>query len=265
MVRSLLKLIVSLFTPLLKALKYLFKFIYRQMVGGRVIVKRGEVYYIPIWVPIAVAIALVIPVIWDDVAYIAKRVYDKVATTIVQLTYQPGDGEIAEFFEPSVQYWANDISKWSDLYDVDTQLMATVMQIESCGHPTVVSSAGARGLFQVMPFHFATGENMVDPDTNAKRGGNFLNYCYTASGGDIGLTLACYNGGPSVINRPLNRWPSETQRYYRWGVGIYSDAIVNRPESETLNQWMNAGGSGLCVSAMNELRNYSSLAVAEAP
>jgi len=228
------------------------------MFGGRVIVKRGDVYYIPIWIPLAVIMMLAVPVVWGDVVSIVNRVHNRVTTTITHLLYQPpADGEIASFFAPAVQHWASDIDRWSDTYDVDTQLMATIMQIESCGHPTVVSSAGARGLFQVMPFHFATGEDMVDPETNAKRGGTYLNYCYNASGGDIGLTLACYNGGPSVINRPLNTWASETQRYYRWGVGIYSDAIVNRPESDTLNQWMDAGGSRLCASALNELQAYS--------
>lgn len=235
----------------------------RQIMGGRVIVKRGDVYYIPMWVPIALVIALFIPTIWDDVADIAHRVYNRLSSVVVQLSYPayPTDGEIAPFFAPSVQHWSGKINEWSDLYDVDTQLMATVMQIESCGHPTVVSSAGARGLFQVMPFHFENDENMVDPNTNAKRGGLFLNYCYNAAGGDIGLTLACYNGGSSVINRPMSTWANETKRYYQWGVGIYSDAIVNLSESDTLNRWMDAGGSHLCTNALNELRHFSSRVV----
>lgn len=231
-----------------------------QVLGGRVIVKRGDVYYIPMWVPIAFVIALCTPTIWSGVADVAQRVYTRLSSAVYHLSYPAyaNNGEIASFFAPSVQHWSTKIDEWSTLYDVDTQLMATVMQIESCGHPSVISSAGARGLFQVMPFHFEDHENMIDPDTNAKRGGLFLNYCYNASGGDVGLTLACYNGGPSVINRPISTWASETQRYYRWGVGIYSDAIVNLSESDTLNQWMNAGGSRLCTSALSELGNYSS-------
>ncbi|GEM_PF-795957 len=241
----------------------LLNFVRKQIFGGGLLVKRGDVYYMPVWLPIVIAIMLAVPVVWDDVASVAKRVIDRVTLTLVQLAPRPGNGEIAEFFAPSVQHWSDDIVTWSQTYEVDTQLMATVMQIESCGHPTVVSSAGARGLFQVMPFHFEDGEDMVDPNTNAMRGGLFLNYCYTAAGGDIGLTLGCYNGGPSVINRPLSTWPNETQRYYRWGVGIYSDAIVNRTQSDTLNQWMEAGGSRLCTSAMSQLLTYSPF-VAEA-
>ncbi len=238
-------------------LKYCFKLIRSQILGSRVLIKQGTAYYVPAWVLVVLGIGLVFPFIWDDIAGVAKRVVDKVSLAIVQLSPPTGNGEIAPFFAPSVQHWSDDISEWSVLYDVDRQLMATVMQIESCGHPTVVSSAGARGLFQVMPFHFEAGEDMVEPNTNAKRGGLFLNYCYNASDGDIGLTLGCYNGGPSVINRPLSTWANETQRYYRWGVGIYSDAIMNRNESDTLNQWLNSGGSRLCASAMNEIRTYS--------
>ena len=129
------------------------------------------------------------------------------------------------------------------------------MQIESCGHPTVISNAGAQGLFQVMPFHFSSGEDMLDPETNAKRGSAFLNHCYQAADGVIGLALACYNGGPSVINLERERWSWETQKYYRWGVGIYSDAIAGNALSETLDRWMEAGGERLCVSALKELES----------
>ena len=94
---------------------------------------------------------------------------------------------------------------------------------------------------------------MLDPATNAKRGASFLKYCAEASDGVVGLTLACYNGGPSVINRARERWSNETQKYYRWGVGIYSDAVAGAAQSETFNQWLAAGGERLCASALREL------------
>jgi soluble lytic murein transglycosylase-like protein len=119
------------------------------------------------------------------------------------------------------------------------------MQIESCGHPTVVSHAGAQGLFQVMPFHFSATEVMLDPDTNAQRSANFINECMTYANGDIGLVLGCYNGGPSVTRRPFNTWAHETQRYYVWGLSIYYDAVDFESESRTLTDWLNAGGGSL--------------------
>lgn len=220
----------------------------KQIGGGRALLKRGAVYYVPLWLPIAVGLLL-------GLAAVAGRVAERVSWP----ADRPAAGEFADFFAPSVHYWSGKIGEWAAAHEVDPHLLATVMQIESCGHPKAVSSAGARGLFQVMPFHFDDNEDMLDPDTNARRGGAFLNYCYQAADGVIGLTLACYNGGPATISRPMHSWPAETQRYHRWGVGIYSDAIADRAESDIFNQWLGAGGSRLCASADNELRRHPPL------
>jgi soluble lytic murein transglycosylase-like protein len=157
-------------------------------------------------------------------------------------------GIIASTFTPEVQRWSGKIAAWSDEYGLEPNLMATVMQIESCGHPTVSSPSGAQGLFQVMPFHFASNETMTDPETNAMRGAGVMQECLRRSGGSIRDALACYNGGPSQIGKPTDQWPSETQRYVVWGLGIYTDAQSNA-DSATLDAWLNAGGSGLCNAA----------------
>jgi len=156
---------------------------------------------------------------------------------------------IAPLFSSPVQYWGEDIERWSAEYSIDPNLLATIMQIESCGHPTVISSAGAQGLFQVMPMHFSAGEQSFDPDTNAMRSAKFVQWCSNFTDGDIGLTLACYNGGGLLTKRNFHTWPDQTQRYYLWGVGIYSDARDGKTQSQTLNGWLNAGGSRLCQSA----------------
>jgi soluble lytic murein transglycosylase-like protein len=159
------------------------------------------------------------------------------------------NSDIAPLFTRQVQYWGNDIARWGQEYSIDPNLIATIMQIESCGHPTVISHAGAQGLFQVMPFHFATGEDMLSPNTNAFRSANFIKECYNYTGGDVGLVMACYNGGPSLTTRSFDTWPAETKRYYIWGLGIYIDALGFSTKSDTLDEWLNAGGSGLCNMA----------------
>ena len=148
------------------------------------------------------------------------------------------NGDLAPLFTPSIDYWSEDILRWSSQYSLDPNLMATVMQIESCGHPTVGSSAGAQGLFQVMPFHFASSEDQHDPDTNAMRSAIVLNECLVRADGDAGLAMACYNGGPSVLYRDYSTWADETQRYYYWGTGIYADAIQNASQSPVLDEWL---------------------------
>jgi soluble lytic murein transglycosylase-like protein len=162
-------------------------------------------------------------------------------------------GQIAPLFTPSVQYWGADIARWAGENGIDPNLLATVMQIESCGDEDAVSSAGAQGLFQVMPFHFSTNEDMIDPETNAARSTDFLELCLDYANADPRLAMACYNGGPSVVNRPFSTWAHETQRYYVWGATIYQDAQASLDTSESLNTWLNAGGSNLCRRAESGL------------
>lgn len=167
--------------------------------------------------------------------------------------YSAPTGPIASFFTPEVRHWTNDIVRWANKHGVDANLLATVMQIESCGHPTISSYAGAQGLFQVMPFHFTSDENQLDPDTNARRGAGVLQQCSVFARGDVGLTMACYNGGPSVTQKPYARWNDQTQRYLVWGIGIYADAVTNQPRSSMLDAWLNAGGRRLCALASTSL------------
>jgi hypothetical protein len=160
---------------------------------------------------------------------------------------------MAGLFTDTVDYWAADIARWAKDNELDPNLLATVMQIESCGHPSVTSTSNAQGLFQVMPFHFGSNENMIDPETNAQRGAGYLKSCMGWANGDPGRAMACYNGGPSVLQRDMSTWHSETQRYYRWGTGIYSDAQRLSTDSGTLNEWLNAGGASLCQRASEAL------------
>lgn len=156
-------------------------------------------------------------------------------------------------FSPSVRHWEAQILDWAEHYDLDPLLIATVMQIESCGNPAVASPVGAQGLFQVMPFHFAADEDMLDPQTNAARGLTYLKLGYDLAEGDIGRTLASYNGGHGQVDRNPILWPDETQDYVHWGLGIYQDAVNGTDPSPALAAWLNAGGASLCQSAEEQL------------
>jgi hypothetical protein len=226
---------------------------------------RGSlVKHLPAWLLFFTIIAMLLPSILGGLVHVtvsgvsgaAQAVGGAVSSFTRTITTSTGDTSstaIAPLFTTQIDYWSGDIERWAKEHNLDPNLMATVMQIESCGHPTVGSSAGAQGLFQVMPFHFTAGENQLDPNTNATRGGNFLRYCLDASNGDSGLAMACYNGGPSVLQKDMSMWADETRRYYRWGTGIYSDATQNRDSSGTLNEWLNAGGGVLCQRASTQL------------
>lgn len=165
----------------------------------------------------------------------------------------PVSGDIAPFFTPEVQHWRAQIVRWGSEYGLNPNLIATVMQIESCGNPQAMSGAGAMGLFQVMPFHFAAGEDPFDPETNARRGLGYLKAAMARANGDVSLALAGYNGGLGVIGLPQSLWPAETRRYVAWGAPIYRDAIAGKKHSAALQNWYRIGGRSMCIQARIQL------------
>ena len=159
---------------------------------------------------------------------------------------------IAPFFTPSVQYWEDEILQWAKEWNLDPNLVASVMQIESCGDPRALSHAGAMGLFQVMPYHFSTNEAPYNPGTNAKRGMAYLSKALNTYQ-DVRLAFAGYNGGIGTAAKPEILWPQETIRYSYWGIGIYQDASSQKQNSPRLEEWLSVGGASLCRQAENRL------------
>ena len=164
-----------------------------------------------------------------------------------------GGANIAPLFTPEVQYWSTSIAKWSHQTGIDANLIATVMQIESCGDPRAKSRAGAMGLFQVMPYHFEDGEDPFKPETNARRGLDYLQRALAARENVVRLGFAGYNGGITGAKRPESQWANETQRYVYWGTGIYQDAVQGKPSSDRLDEWLGRGGISLCKQAAQRL------------
>lgn len=104
-----------------------------------------------------------------------------------------------------------------------------------------------------MPFHFQAGEDGFDPETNALRGMNYLAERLIQTNGEVGHAFAGYNGGHVAAAGDWNSWADETQRYYRWTTGVYQEAIEGKQKSETLEQWLAAGGASLCAQAKQQL------------
>ncbi len=165
--------------------------------------------------------------------------------------HAPTQPPLGKVFTPEVQYWTPKILQWSQQYGVDPNILATVIQIESCGDYLAGSGAGALGLFQVIQSHFVDGEDPHDPDTNARRGVGYLKGSLERSDGHVGLAMAGYNGGWGVINLGWGTWVRETRLYYIWGSQIYLDAIHGKTtaESAALQNWLASGGVNLCHQA----------------
>jgi len=180
---------------------------------------------------------------------------------LAQALYLPGTSSdpptappgLAAVFTPEVDAWGAELLRWAAEAGLDPNMLATVMQIESCGDPLALSRSGAMGLFQVMPYHFTPEDDPFDPDTNALRGSQYLVRSIATSGGDARLAFAGYNGGIGVIGWLESDWSAETQRYAYWGSGIYAEASAGLETSLRLGEWLQAGGASLCRQAAERL------------
>jgi soluble lytic murein transglycosylase-like protein len=97
------------------------------------------------------------------------------------------------------------------------EMVLAVIDIESAFDPYAVSSAGAQGLMQVMPFWLDEighpGDRLVDIQTNLRMGCTILKYYYDMEDGDWAPALARYNGSlgrreypEKVLGRLRSRW-----------------------------------------------------------
>ena len=161
--------------------------------------------------------------------------------------------KISPIFRIEILYWADSISKWATASQLDPNLVATIMQIESCGDPRARSSAGAMGLFQVMPSHFYAIDDPYNPDTNAARGLAYLTRSLATGGENTRLAMAGYNGGIGLIGRAEWTWPAQTKRYVQYGTPIYEDAHNGLTASKALNEWYEKYGVSLCRQAHQRL------------
>lgn len=190
------------------------------------------------------------------VAFIACLITAMALNTPITMSaapLQPDSSTLSPIFTREIQYWREDILRWSAASSLDPNLVAVVMQIESCGDPFARSSAGAMGLFQVMPFHFQTGENPYHADINALRGLDYLARSLEAAHGNVRLALAGYNGGIGVITRGDWTWSAQTLRYVHYGAPIYEDARNGAASSPALEEWFRKYGAGLCRQASRRL------------
>jgi soluble lytic murein transglycosylase-like protein len=166
---------------------------------------------------------------------------------------KPPNKVLAPFFTPEVKHWEGKIIVWAEDWGIDPNLIATIMQIESCGFPKANSGAGAMGLFQVMPYHFSEGDDPYKPNKNAQKALSYLKHSLEVRNGNYRLALAGYNGGIYGTSQHESTWPVETIRYVYWGTGIYKDAVKGKENSARLDEWLASGGASLCRMASEYL------------
>jgi soluble lytic murein transglycosylase len=138
------------------------------------------------------------------------------------LAYPPGD--------PSL------INRYAQARKLDPALLCAVILEESRFHAQAVSSAGARGLMQIIPrtgrrvaselkVRRFSADQLFDPGENIRLGSWYLAKLLDEFGGKVHLALAAYNAGPHMVRK----WLTD-------GCSLADDEFVESiPYSETRN------------------------------
>ncbi|MDB5166198.1 MAG: hypothetical protein JWM37_270 [Candidatus Saccharibacteria bacterium] len=174
---------------------------------------------------------------------------------------------------PTVLHWKKDIEEMSAKYDIDPNLTAIIMTLESGGWSKAGSEAGAQGLMQVTPPTAGDIAKMYlkepvdhydiwDPRTNIEFGVAYLAHLRDEFGDpdqgpgweDTVEQIAMgYNGGPGVTNEFLKGHgvgPDESLIYSRDARNMWLER--GGSQSLTYNRWLERGGQTLIDHAREE-------------
>ena len=95
------------------------------------------------------------------------------------------------------------IDYWAKRYDIDPNLIKAIIRAESGFDRYAVSKKGAQGLMQLMP---DTAREMrvadpFNPEQNIAGGVRYLRKLLKMFNGNLVLSLAAYNAGPSQVKK----------------------------------------------------------------
>ena len=130
----------------------------------------------------------------------------------------------------------------SRLYKIPVSLIKAVILAESDFDPRVVSSAGAKGLMQLMPVTARDMGvvNVFDPRENIYGGVRFLRVLANMFNGDLVLTIAGYHAGPGSIRKYRGIPPYKTTHQYvravLWRYYRYRKKALGKARARTRTQ-----------------------------
>lgn len=116
----------------------------------------------------------------------------------------------------------NTIINSSKKYGVDENLIRSIIKVESNFNPNCSSSAGAKGLMQLMPENceYYGVTDPFDIEQNIDAGTRHIKDYLDKYNGDVEMALMAYNGGPSRMAKrgvksidDIYKMPKETQNY----------------------------------------------------
>jgi len=95
------------------------------------------------------------------------------------------------------------LAKAGHEHNLDVDLLASLVKAESGGNARAVSSAGARGLMQLMPgtANDLGVQDSFEPGQNVRGGSAYLDALLTRYNDNMSLALAAYNAGPAAVDK----------------------------------------------------------------
>lgn len=120
------------------------------------------------------------------------------------------------------------IEEAATFHGIDSDLIRSVIKVESDFNPGCTSPKGAMGLMQLMPntARELGVTNPYDPAENVKAGTRYLRTLMDRYQGDLPSALAAYNWGMGNLEKRPDRIPPETTQYVEKVLLHYRQAKV---------------------------------------
>ena len=127
------------------------------------------------------------------------------------------DTRESRIVEERISQYTESIWKYCEEYAVPTELVKSIIKVESKGQPGVVSNKGAVGLMQVTSlaekdviekFRIESGD-LLDPEYNIHIGTAYLRILFDRFDNQIYYILAAYHAGPSKVEEWKREMPNE--------------------------------------------------------
>jgi soluble lytic murein transglycosylase-like protein len=198
-----------------------------------------------------------------------------VLVTHSRLPLKPQSGSItASWIPQTVKKWQAPIDEMAKKYQVDPNLIAIVMTMESGGDPKAQSAAGAHGLMQItdvtakdiaskyLKKPVSRNYDLSNPNDNIEFGVAYLAKLREAFGdwkqgpswdSTVELVAAGYNGGPGAANRIYKGeglTDTQTVVYSRDAFNMWRERF--QKDSPTYDRWLERGGQDLIDAAKKQ-------------
>jgi hypothetical protein len=130
-------------------------------------------------------------------------------------------------------------------HQVDSLLVASVVEVESTFRPTAGSHKGAVGLMQLLPSTAGMSRaRLQNPRVNLDAGSAYLANLISRFDGDLGLALAAYNAGPRHVRNYEGVPPfPETERYV--------EKVLTRYVDYHRSLWETSGAAQLVAATLS--------------